>query len=205
LAIDIEKFTGVEDVRSWLNAPWRRDGKLYATNGHFLIEVDDDGRQAVDATDKHPNPSLLFEKRTHGAFFALPGLAPPVTCLSCAGSGMCYREDCSDCDDGWFDHGHHEYECKHCHGEGCFTYHGAGVPEGEKESRCRDCYGLGETSSPRNDDGSETVLGEFKFATRLLRPLLALPNLEVACCPEPNAGLWFKFDGGRGLVMPLRK
>ena len=203
--IDIDRFTGVEDVRAWLNAPWRRDGKLYATNGHFMIELADDGREAVDATDKHPNCSLLFEKRTHGAFFTLPDLAQPVPCESCAGSGMCYREDCDDCDgNGFFDHGRYEYECKHCDSEGCFTYHGAGVPEGRTESRCRDCYGLGERVNYREDPGTETVLGELKFATRLLRPLLALPGIEVACCPEPNAALWFKFDGGRGLVMPMR-
>ena len=203
--IDLEKFTAVGDARPHLTAPWRAGGKLYATNGQSMVEIDDDGRQAVDASKDHPDCGSLFGMRTHGEFFTLPELAPKVPCKVCRGKGWCYSETCDDCDGkGEFMHGTFEYECKRCDGEGHFYF--ASAPEGEPESRCPASRGLGEEINSHNP-GATTTLGNLTFATRLLRMLLPLPGIKVACCDgaPPYASLWFEFDGGRGLVMAIRK
>jgi hypothetical protein len=198
MTINIEKFAGVDDYRTYLNRPWRRDGKLYATNGHFMIEIDDDGRDAA-AFEKQPDCVGIFAKHTPGEFMPIPPLAAPARCEWCKGHGVCYREACPDCDgNGEFMRGMHEYECKRCEGDGYFLFPTA--PPGEKETRCSACYGLGE--EVRKDRG--TPVGDLLVATRLLRVLTELPGVEVAVCKAPEA-LWFRFTGGRGLVMPMRK
>lgn len=197
MTIDLERFCGVDDYREYLNAPWRRDGKLYSTNGHFMVEIADDGREAV-SHDKHPNCLALFEKHAPGEFVAIPELPPAVRCGACDGRGKCYREACSDCDaKGEFTHGMYEYECKHCEGDGYFTRYFA--PEGESLSRCAACFGLGEEFS--RDYG--TKVGGMTFATRLLRAISVLPGVEISVCTTDKHPLWFRFDGGRGLVMPM--
>lgn len=195
--IDLVPFTGIDDFRDYLNAPWRRDGKLYATNGHFMIELADDGRD-VPAYDKHPNCTAQFDKRTPGTFGALPEIPPAEPCSFCNGKGMCYHEGCPDCDaKGEFQHGMHDYECKRCDGDGWFTF--PETPAGEKPSRCAACDGFGEEAGFLY--GTKVV--DQTFANRLLRVVSRLPDVEVAEC-SPNDGLWFKFDGGRGLVMSFR-
>lgn len=193
----IEHFAGVDDYREYLNAPWRRDGKLYATNGHFMVEIADDGREAA-AFDKQPDCAALFAKHLPGEFGAIPELPPAIACKVCEGRGMCYREMCPDCDgDGHFMHGRYEYDCQRCDCEGYFVF--ATVPAGEKPSRCSACYGLGEEVNRE----AGTKVGARQYATRLLRVLTALPGVEVSCCATQGNPLWFKFDGGRGLVMPM--
>jgi hypothetical protein len=195
--IKIEHFAGVDDYREYLNAPWRRGGKLYATNGHFMVEIDDDGREAADFS-KQPDCAALFVKHSPGDFVSLPELPAAVTCRACDGAGMCYREGCPDCDaKGEFTHGMYEYQCQRCDGDGYFTQYFA--PEGESLSRCVACYGLGEEVNRDH----RTKVGTRNYATRLLRVLTALPGVEVSCCPTSGNPLWFRFDGGRGLVMPM--
>lgn len=197
MTIELERFCGVEDFREYLNAPWRRDGKLYATNGHVMVEIADDGREAP-AYDKHPNCLALFAKHAPGEFRAIPHLAKAVACRVCEGRGMVYREMCPDCDGkGEFMHGMYDYSCQRCDGEGYFAF--AKVPAGEKPQRCVACDGFGEEA------GRElgTKVGDMTFATRLLRALTSLPGVEVAVCTTEKHPLWVRFDGGRGLVMPM--
>jgi hypothetical protein len=194
----LEKFTGVDDYREYLSAPWRRDGFIYATNGHFMVEIPDDGRAGIPPYDKHPDCAALFAKRAPGEFKSLPALGKFAPCESCGGKGVGYRETCPDCDgEGEFKHGCYEYDCKRCDGEGYFFF--AETPAGEKESRCPACYGLGEAV----DRNHGTPFGTQVFATRLLRVIATLPGVEAASCSGDKPPLWFRFDGGRGLVMPL--
>lgn len=195
--INIERFCGVDDYREYLNASWRDGGKLYATNGHFMVEIADDGREAV-SRDKHPDCAALFVKNVPGEFQPMPKLSAAMPCGCCNGKGIGYRETCQDCDGkGEFEHGMYDYDCKHCDGEGFHFYRD--VPEGVKESRCTACYGLGE--EVLRDQG--TKFGPQTFATRLLRVLSTLPGIEIASCAGDKPPLWFRFDGGRGLVMPM--
>lgn len=197
LPLPIERFCGVDDPREYLNAPWRRDGKLYATNGHFMIEIADDGREAPEFKN-HPDCAKIFAKHTPSEFGSIPALVEAVPCQCCKGRGMCYSEPCPDCNGrGEFRHGSFDYECQRCDGDGEFIF--PVPPIGMAETRCAACYGLGEEFN--KDHG--TKVGEFKFATRLLRVLTTLPGIEIATC-GPEAPLWFRFDGGRGLVMPMR-
>lgn len=197
-AIDLTRFTGVEDFREYLNAPWRRDGKLYATNGHIMVEIHDDGRD-VPAFDKHPNCLAIFEKHRPCEFVSIPEIAVAVPCNVCEGKGMYYREMCPDCDgEGEFKHGLYEYNCKRCDCEGYFAF--AKVPAGEKAMRCVACDGFGEEVSKELG----TVVGTLRIANRLLRAASSLPNVQVAMTDNEKPGLFLRFDGGRGFVAPLR-
>lgn len=197
MTIDIERFAGVDDFREYLNAPWRRDGKLYATNGHIMVEIPDDGREAAPF-DKHPDCAGLFDKHTPGEFFSMPELPPAQSCRACEGKGVCFRSICADCDgNGEFWRGVHEYSCKQCDGEGYWTRE---LLDGEKASRCPTCDGFGEECGY----SLVTKAGSMHFANRLLRVVSTLPGVEIAnTTNDKKGGLWFRFEGGRGLVMPV--
>lgn len=41
----LQQFCDTENSRYWLIAPWRHDGRIYATDGRILVSIPDDGRE----------------------------------------------------------------------------------------------------------------------------------------------------------------
>lgn len=61
---------------------------------------------------------------------------------------------------------------------------------------CWPCDGYGE-------EGRRVPINDTGFQIRYLRVLSALPGLRIS--PEGMKAMPFKFDGGRGLLMPMRE
>ena len=74
------------------------------------------------------------------------------------------------------------------------------------ECECENCDGRGETKVNSDDDKSIDILA-LPFGLRYVRLVTTLPNVQIAKIAWPNdtvTGLRFKFDGGDGLLMPLK-
>jgi hypothetical protein len=82
--------------------------------------------------------------------------------------------------------------CPLCDGVGAFADDG---PECPAET-CPNCYGYGE-------DPLAIRVGEAHFDARYLRILSTLPGIEFAPTGADKVAA-FKFDGGRGLLMPMK-
>lgn len=77
-----------------------------------------------------------------------------------------------------------------CSGDVCWTCDGAGFSDGERST--------------------SVTLAHVPFALNYVRQMLALPNVEIAPTSVSNADhdyrpLYFRFNGGIGALMPLRK
>lgn len=102
-------------------------------------------------------------------------------CVKCHGEGRCI---CPSCDD--------DHECRACEGLGR-------VPERNGPGVCDKCHGAGtiETVTP-------VRVGIVLLADKYLRLLRALPNVRVYT-NGPRDMVRFVFDGGDGVVMPMRE
>lgn len=146
------------DPRELLRAPWKDAGWIYATNGHWIVRVADDGRSVPERTAKHPKigTKVTFDGTAECDFKTLPEIAQPAKCPLCDGSGR------------------------------------------DEDDACWDCDGGGE------DVRAATDIGDARFANHYLRRLAKLPGIAFCARPDPLPGA-FRFDGGYGLLMPVRK
>lgn len=185
----------LDDPRDYLQKPFRQAGMIYATNGHFLVEIADDGRLLEYASpERLPKVKTIIDRLRPADFVPIPDMLEMIPCATCGGAGMHARAECPECDGaGEFDHGSHMYECKHCDGEG---YIGSdGVP-----TTCLACDGIGETVVLAD----LTEVGPAKFASRYLRFLVRmLPGPVTIAVSGPKDPAEFRFAGGRGVLMPV--
>lgn len=82
----------------------------------------------------------------------------------------------------------------------CFGCNGTGVDQGDEcpelmPSTCEACEGYGETYH-------RIVVGDTGFCIRYLRLLSSLSGVQIS--PNGDKACAFTFDGGRGLLMPMR-
>lgn len=185
---------GRDEPRAYLRAPFSRDGWIYATNGHIAVRVPK--VEGIDApeSDKPANIANLFEKSKRDNFTELPKLPAAEKCPVCNGSCIGYK--CPECDGkGDFDKGSHNHSCKECGGSGQ-------VDDGydaDKEP-CVECDGDGESRY------KAVKVGKWHYDRRYLAKIKKLPAVKFACPPygEDNVPAYFVFDGGEGLLMPMR-
>lgn len=89
-----------------------------------------------------------------------------------------------------------EVECNACEGRG--TKHDCP----DCACVCKTCGGTGHVS----DDAKSAVrIGEIDIATRYARLLMTLPGLLISDPPKDAYVFQFRFDGGEGILMPLRE
>ena len=88
------------------------------------------------------------------------------------------EEDCSVCDGRGYEH-----DCPYC------------------ECLCDTCSGNQRVST---DDSISIGLRGATFACKYMRLLACLPNTLIPQQLEPNKAMPFRFDGGEGLLMPVR-
>lgn len=193
----LRKFCAVNDIRLYLLNPIRRDGYLYATNGHIAVCIPDNPEINASADETRPDFSFIHKAMAEISDFGtvVAELPPPVKCPACGGSG--YSVKCDDCDgEGTFDHGLHEYECKNCDGDGTFP----GAKDEKGAVTCHHCDGTGH-------DPFQTVrVGNSPFARRYVAMLKELPGAVIWTNSENElASAFFKFDGGFGALMPCRE
>ncbi len=65
---------------------------------------------------------------------------------------------------------------------------------------CIRCDGAGKCAEPIS-----VALGGAVFDGRYIKMLLRLKSVMVPADPDPFAGMYFKFDGGEGVLMPMRR
>lgn len=198
----LQRFIGTEhEPREFMRKPWSVNGHIYATNGHYGIRLDaaPEGVEALPITDKHPDIEKLFVaadaiEREWQSVPQLPAIKP---CELCDGSGKVTTAACGDCyGDGYFFHGVHEYECKNCEGDGEIYCQGGDL------HTCPDCDGHGEQISRSRD--SAIGIGNAHASVVYLRVISQLPAVRIASGKTPTDSILFTFEGGRGILMPMR-
>lgn len=191
----MERFVSDKgDLREYLRQPFSQGDYIYATDGHACVRFRKQDGMDAPYSGKPANVAELFDKyRTDNFMSKFPDLPEPEKCPACGGSGIGYK--CRDCDGhGEFDHGKHSYICKECDGEGS-------VPYGQEEDQvpCWNCRGSRYRATPLR------VSRLQHFDIVLLSKLKDLPGIRFAPSPtrEEDAA-YFVFDGGEGLLMPIR-
>lgn len=166
----IEAFCGRADTeaRLWMHKPWIEAGKVYATNGHVMIELPLDQAASVGAVEKSPRSPNNIARMFADGFAApewrdLPALPKFDPCPGCDGTGMVPPEDrMSPTEDG---------------------------------CTCYLCEGYGETFK-------RIEVADTGYCIRYMRLLSSLPGVKLS--PRGLSTAAFIFDGGRGMVMPMR-
>lgn len=191
----LQKFcASATEARYYLCKPWRFNGSIYATNGHMLICIPDDGREEVDPHGKHPDASKVIGQPAVTPFIKIPGLADPIPCERCGGKGSHGEVACDECNgSGTFTWRRHEYDCAECGGSGKI-----GVDN--SPMICEACDRLGESFDRVT---ARTAIGDTGFQTRYLRVIASLPGAKIA--PNGMGTCIFTFDGGIGALMPMSK
>ncbi len=191
-AEQLKKFCAVSDIRHYLMAPIRRDGRLFATNGHILVSIPDNPE--IKAGKEGPNLAKFIKEVEEKSFSPLVIVLPePEPCKACINGKV---SKCEDCDgEGCFEHGDFSYECKACECEG-FNY-----PHlGDGDMDCPYCDGTG------HDPHQTVSVGHTTIARRYCEMMLGLQNCQIWTDEaDSTATAYFKFDGGWGAVMPCRE
>lgn len=184
-----------DDEREYLRKPFKRGEFVYATNGHIGVRVPADGLTADELpADKLPQLEALLSRPAPGP---LKSLAVPIAakCLACKGRRTVELGFCKDCaGQGGFDHCGLMYDCKNCDGQGWTDNYS---DDDRVEDRpCEACLGLGRQ---RDRD----VVDGVGFQRVYLNWIMRLPGALFAVGgPEDTAA--FTFDGGNGVLMPMR-
>lgn len=193
----LSMFASKSDVRKWMLRPFRLNGFVYATNGHWMVRISDEPTIDADPiADHHPKSieKMFAEAPTEG-FISLPEMEKPADCTRCEGLGFGTLTKCESCDgDGEFVHCGHFYECKACDGEGDSF---EATPDGT--DACPDCYGRG--LKAWGVPGQS--VGIAKFSPVYLWMLRVLPGIQIAV-NDKDGKARFTFEGGEGLLMPYR-
>lgn len=191
----------LEDPRGMTHTPFSDDQYTYATNGHILVRA-----PKLDQFEK--NESFLdwaskalegFKRTPEKWLKVLPTTHSKETCKVCDGSGR--LQECAECDgsgDVEFstDYNDYEHECKSCRGEGVSKTGSFGTPD----VVCDTCHGSGLVWG----DAHRDKYGEAYFCASLISLMQDLPNIEIGPF-EANDVALFRFNGGDGLIMPLRQ
>lgn len=193
----IESFCSDDPVmlRGILLKPFNVGAYTYAADRTVAIRID--RREKYDDNPRKESivgcgwmenvPETLYESLP--AFDATPEL---ITCPDCKGETK--NANCSDCDgDGnlcWYSRSgiRYEEECDLCNGTG-------------KQPVCELCDGAGKIQKPKWVD-----MGTKRLNVRLLEKMARLPNVKIATeAVDGLTAIPFRFDGGIGIVMPMRK
>ena len=167
---------------------------VIACNGHVLICVQREGAfpEAPESLNKPIEGfgSIVIKDGIRMDDVSLPAI---TNCSSCGGRGIVFETECEECDGlGEFKHGQHYYSCKECEGEGCME---ADTADGANAKPCSKCQGRGE-------HWMRHAVGNTGFALPYLRMLKELPNCTLH--PDGEISAKFQFDGGWGVLMPMR-
>jgi hypothetical protein len=170
----------------------------YASNGHLLVKVPrlDDVPEWEALNEK---ASKLFDSFDYSV--VIPSLIDiprfpqpkPEPCGVCNGTGKITR--CPECEgkgEVEFETEYNDYSCE------CETCHGHGSVIGE-EQICACCNGTGKKKEMKMIE-----VGCSGFSSHYLTLLNKLPGIKIAPT-EPEKMTYFKWDGGEGAIMPMRR
>lgn len=201
--IDIKRFCATNDIRQFLNQPFKLDGRVVASNGHVIIVVTDEGNNNYEELSHNRDGVLKTVKRIEAVTqwhaldkdsLTFPELSE---CGVCKGMGKAIKEDCEECDGegeavAENDFSTYHVKCASCDGEG---YHS--TPSDIETCPC--CYGEG-TVYPQWSRVS--VMGR-DFHSNYLRLIINEPDLQVNVNAEAGI-LFFKTAGAVGAINGMR-
>lgn len=191
----IQTFCSDDPAPTVLTKPFNVGNYTYATDGHAAIRIDkraeydgNDAKEGIVRSGWMENvPENLWEPL--GAFDGMPEL---YECPQCHGQGQ-------------------DAECRDCHGDRVVSWQS---PSGiEYEEDCELCSGTGREEECDRCDGKGQIekiiaweIGSKRLNVKLLNRIAVLPNIQIATeAVEGLKGIPFRFTGGIGIIMPLRK
>lgn len=192
----LKMFASRSDIREWMLRPFRLNGYVYASNGHWIVRLPDDASIDADPVGEHHPKKLesMFAEAASEGFKPLPEMKKPDACNTCEGKGTGTEKKCHSCDGkGEFEHYGYDYECQACDGNGSEFF-----PSSKGADPCPHCDGLGIQQLREG-----LACGDAKFSPRYLWLLKSLPGIQIATNGTDKAG-HFIFEGGDGLLMPYR-
>lgn len=180
--IDLSPFHDPIELDSRWSRPWQKDGKILATDGRILVLIENDGRQVEWNETRRPNAEDIFRTGFNetNVWHDLPSDFHDPDCDDC-GNTRLITEECDECFIGTVECNYgHEHDCPDCDGEG------------EIESVCDCTY------------RHPVMLSNRKIARHYVRAIKTLPNVKFGVSSDdPEQIVWFRFDGGKGAVMPI--
>lgn len=184
------------DSRYYLTKPWSHDGFAYASNGHIMCRIHDKGLGLEYLPEKHGKLVDFFRMLSPlSEFIALPEIKGDV-CVKCRGAGKLQFSTCYSCEgDGTFDHCGLDYDCRKCDGDGRLF---GILANSDKLEQCPGCIGSG-------IKGGSMLIGGNLFNLQLLKIFAQLPGIAIAPHPDKSTASCLRWDGGEGLIMPMRQ
>ena len=195
--IDLQKFCGDED-REPISKPFSRGDYTYATNGFLAVRVPrvPDIEENISAV---PQLDDYFMNAPEPESWIVPVMEPVklIDCPDCGGIGKMNK--CPECDgegEVYYDNIYNSYkfDCKTCDGDGV-------VEAGDgAEMVCSGCGGKGKVWPNK-----QIMQGRLKYTSAILNLIIDLPGIKIEDTnPLPYRMVRFSFDGGDGLIMPVR-
>lgn len=184
----LNKFCANEEYRYSLRDPFSQGEYSYATDGVLLLRV---GRiEEVKPRDDAPQGlvnTLPWDHEQINNWIDLPEyeISESEKCWSCKGTGKSSK--CTKC--GGEGEWHGEDVCGFCNGEGHMP---------SSEDGCESCYDTGV------DMRTPIHIGINKIAMLYLERIKELSGIKISDANKINEPFRIKFDGGYGLIMPMR-
>lgn len=175
--------------------PWNDGDYTYASDMRLVIRVPSlaEGQCRPDAPKNAAKLFLAGNKANWQALLPLP--EPETTpCKYCNGKGKQFKA-CPDCG------GSGKRHCDSCGNEhaDCRLCAGTGESSEYKDATCLNCNGAGTLPTLQI-----VCIGEQPVNVELLRMIHSLPGLEICNSLSDLEPLHFRFDGGEGLLMPVK-
>lgn len=211
----VQTFCCDDPEKTKIATPYSWGEYTYATNGHAMIRV----LRLAEVPERADAPSIeLNESHAVGKVFLsepadwvpVPAVSvAPRTCGCCEGTGQAAQ--CPECDgEGLVElktsfHHYDGADCKSCRGDGYVTKSGyesmrefaQWLDEEPKMVPCGVCF-----AGKIWPNTGEEISG-VKINVRFLALIAALPGAQIGVFGPSNVAR-FRFDGGDGLVMPMR-
>lgn len=197
--IDLKQFCGTKEQdatrKAKISTPFSQNSFTYATDGCIIIRIP---RSVADFTrDDCPKnvATLLDVPDGWSEYQALPAKPVPqfYECEKCCGSGKANK--CRECNGAGYIECNlgHDHECENCGGVGF-------IQTVQDDESCESCGGKGELRRY-----SIVNIKSQNISEKYLDMLYVLPNCKIAeNKTNPLGVLSFIFDGGDGLLMPVR-
>lgn len=187
----------------------------FATNGHMQIRVP----RLADVPENEKAPAIEFKEsnfvgkhylKEPAEWLPVPAVtAIPQICSVCEGTGEaavcpeCNGNQCVDFSNTFNEYG--SFDCKTCNADGQISLRGVKRLKSYNYhfEEIREACGSCTFGKVWPMDG--TVINGVKIKDQFLSLISDLPGVEIGVFSDPLEVVLFRFDGGDGLIMPMRQ